>query len=103
MSALLKEFHKRVGDPNTGGTTGIKRMTAYRQDALRCAAALVDGPRKASEVAAAAGVARAANLMRDDHYGWFERVKRGVYALTEKGQADLAAARDARAVPGPGP
>ena len=90
LGALLKEFHKRVGDPNTGGTTGIKRMTSYRQDALRCAAALEDGQRMASEVARATGVARAADLMRDDHYGWFERVERGVYALTEVGRAALA-------------
>ena len=31
---------RRTGDPNPGGTTGIKRVTAYRQDALRCAAHL---------------------------------------------------------------
>ena len=35
---MLREFQRRVGDPNTGGTTGVKRMTAYRQDALRLAA-----------------------------------------------------------------
>ena len=90
LGALLKEFHKRVGDPNTGGTTGIKRMTAYRQDALRCAAVLAGGERKAADVARAAGVRRAAELMRDDHYGWFERVRRGVYALTASGHAALA-------------
>lgn len=90
LGALLKEFHKRVGDPNTGGTTGIKRMTAYRQDALRCAAVLAGGERKAADVARAAGVGRAAELMRDDHYGWFERVRRGVYALTASGHAALA-------------
>jgi|GEM_PF-312602 len=77
---LLREFEKRVGDPNTGGTTGVKRMTAYRQDALRCAAHLnAAGPTKAAAVAAATGVERATNLMRADHYGWFERVARGVY------------------------
>jgi hypothetical protein len=91
--ALLKEFHRRVGDPNRGGTTGIKRMTAYRQDALRCGVALRAGPMKAALVAKAAGVARAATILRDDHYGWFERVERGIYALTEKGQTDLAAAK----------
>ncbi|MGL4237862.1 DUF2161 family putative PD-(D/E)XK-type phosphodiesterase [Tabrizicola sp.] len=90
--ALLKEFHRRVGDPNQGGTTGIKRMTAYRQDALRCGTVLRAGPTKAAMVAKAAGVTRAAAILRDDHYGWFQRVDRGIYALTDKGQADLAAA-----------
>jgi hypothetical protein len=92
--AMLKEFHRRVGDPNRGGTTGIKRMTAYRQDALRCCVVLRAGPMKAALAAKAAGVARAATILRDDHYGWFERVERGIYALTDKGQTDLAAAKD---------
>ena len=86
---LLREFERRVGDPNTGGTTGIKRMTAYRQDALRCLVVLRDGALKASVVARSAKVARAAALMRDDHYGWFERVSIGIYALTPKGQAAI--------------
>jgi hypothetical protein len=24
-------------------------------------------------------------MMRDDHYGWFEKVEKGVYGLTPKG------------------
>lgn len=87
---LLREFERRVGDPNQGGTTGVKRMTHYRQDALRCLVVLADGACKASDVAKAAGVARAAALMRDDHYGWFERVSRGVYAITPQGRQALA-------------
>lgn len=86
---LLREFQRRVGDPNQGGTTGIKRMTAYRQDALRCLASVADGPLKAAEVAKRAGVAKAASLMRADHYGWFDRVALGVYALSPKGLAAL--------------
>lgn len=87
---LLREFQRRVGDPNQAGTTGIKRMTVYRQDALRCAAVLAEGPAKGAAVAKAAGVPRATGLMRDDHYGWFERVEKGVYGLTPTGQAALA-------------
>lgn len=85
---LLREFDRRVGDPNTGGISGMK-MTAYRQDALRCALHLQVGPCKAAVVAKAVGVSRAAVQMRDDHYGWFERVARGIYQLTPKGQAAL--------------
>ena len=86
---LLREFERRVGDPNLGGTRGIKRMTAYRQDALRCLVALQGGALKASVVAGTAGVARAAILMRADHYGWFERQAVGIYALTPKGRAAM--------------
>ena len=79
-----------MGDPNLGGQTRVKRVTAYRQDALRCAGYLrTHGISKAAAVALGAEVPAAARLMRADHYGWFERVERGVYTLTPKGQAAL--------------
>ena len=87
---LLREFDRRVGDPNVGGTTGVKRVTAYRQDALRCLLQLADGPLKASDVARAGGVSRARALMAADYYGWFERSARGIYALTPKGIVALS-------------
>jgi hypothetical protein len=87
---LLREFAQRVGDPNTGGTNRRPIVTAYRQDALRCLAVLADrGPTKAAEVARASGVPKAAALMYRDVYGWFERVERGVYARSAKGQDAL--------------
>ena len=89
---LLREFARRVGDPNKGGAERRSIVTAYRQDALRCAALLAEqGPTKGAEVAAATGVARATKLMAADHYGWFERVRTGVYALTPKGEEALIA------------
>lgn len=89
---LLREFERRVGDPNTGGVTGVKRITAYRQDAIRCALHLDrNGPSRGAQVAKATGVSRATAIMRADHYGWFERVATGVYALTPRGQEELAA------------
>lgn len=88
---LLREFDRRVGDPNTAGTTRTPRMTAYRQDALRCAAELArTGPVRAMLVARATGVARAATLMRADHYGWFDRLGTGIYGLTPLGVAAVA-------------
>lgn len=99
---LLKEFAKRVGDPNTGGATRKGLMTAYRQDALRCVLVLAEkGPTKASDVAKATGVEKARRLMADDHYGWFERVADagvGHYGLTPKGKQALDDYADAIAV-----
>ncbi|MEL7527887.1 MAG: DUF2161 family putative PD-(D/E)XK-type phosphodiesterase [Pseudomonadota bacterium] len=88
---LLKEFARRVGDPNTGGSTRVTLVTAYRQDAMRCADHLnANGPSRGAEVASATGVARATRMMADDHYGWFERVERGIYGLTPKGKESVA-------------
>ncbi len=85
---LLREFAKREGDPNQGGMTRQGLVTAYRQDALKLAAHLAtNGPTKASEAAKATGVVNARNIMADDHYGWFTRIERGIYTLTEEGKA----------------
>ena len=66
-------------------------MTAYRQEALRCAALLAsNGPMKLAAVRAAADAPRAASILRDDFYGWFERVERGVYTLTPAGKVGLS-------------
>lgn len=82
---LLKEFHNRIGDPNTGGTKE-QIMTVYRQDALRCLKMVSDnGPTKGSHVAGETGVEKATTLMASNHYGWFERVEVGVYGLTVEG------------------
>lgn len=87
---LLREFDRLEGDPNAGGATRHGIVTAYRQDALRCAAWLAEqGASRGADVARATGVAAATRLMRDNHYGWFERAEKGVYALTEAGRAGL--------------
>ncbi len=88
---LLREFHRLEGDPNAGGATRHGIVTAYRQDALRCAMYLAEtGAEKGSIVAKATGVANATTLMRDNHYGWFCKVETGVYTLTPEGRQGLA-------------
>lgn len=66
-------------------------MTAYRQDALRCARRLAQtgGEARLALLRAETGVERAGAILRDDHYGWFARKQRGVYALTPKGVTAL--------------
>lgn len=92
-AGLLREFARREGDPNTGGATRVGLVTAYRQDAIRCASYLAAaGPSKGAQVAKATGVEKATRLMADNHYGWFRRIEKGVYDLTETGRAALRAA-----------
>ncbi|MGB0660192.1 MAG: DUF2161 domain-containing phosphodiesterase [Mangrovicoccus sp.] len=92
QARLLREFARREGDPNSGGHRG-KIITAYRQDCDKIAAYLAQsGPQKGAQVAQATGIAAATRIMAADHYGWFERVSRGVYQLTPKGRAALLGA-----------
>jgi hypothetical protein len=86
-SRLVAEHNKRKGDPTLGGSTRSPIMTAYRQQALACASAMALGPRKIRELKP--DFPNAANILRDNFYGWFERVERGVYGLTDAGRAAL--------------
>ena len=83
---LLREFAKRVGDPNKGGATRQGLMTAYRQDALKCVYVLgQNGPTKAALVAEVTDCETARRIMADNHYDWFERGEIGIYQLSSAG------------------
>jgi len=86
-SELVEEHRRRIGDPVRGGGNRAPIMTAYRQQALACAAALTDGPRKVREVKDA--VPDAPKILLRNVYGWFVRIERGVYALADAGKAAL--------------
>lgn len=87
-SVLVAEHGKRRGDPSPGGTGGVPVMTAYRQEALACAAAVqAGGPQRPRDLKEASP--RAATIVARNVYGWFRRVERGVYGLTPEGEAAL--------------
>jgi len=87
-SRLVDEHRRRLGDPVAGGMTKLPIMTAYRQQALACAASLAEGPRRTSEIRVA--IPDAPRILLRNVYGWFARVERGVYALTSEGTSALA-------------
>jgi hypothetical protein len=85
---LIDEHRKRIGDPAPGGSTRQPIMTAYRQQALACAASLAEGPRRTSELRAV--VPNAPSILLRNWYGWFTRLERGLYELTPEGALALA-------------
>ena len=91
-SRLLDEHRRRVGDPQKGGGRGKPVMTAYRQDCIVCANALLSGPQSPKQLKAL--VARAPAILRRNVYGWFVRESRGIYGLTSLGRAALAPPED---------
>ncbi|WP_037082912.1 DUF2161 domain-containing phosphodiesterase [Neorhizobium vignae] len=84
---LVNEHRKRRGDPAVGGSTKVPVMTAYRQQALACASALAGGPLRPRDLKQAAPTAGA--ILRANYYGWFERIDKGVYGLTNIGRQAL--------------
>jgi hypothetical protein len=107
---LLSEFTRRSGDYNVGGTTKRPRVTAYREEALRCARALsAYGEMSPAQVRDTTGLPNAYKYLADNPYEWFERIEKGVYGITPAGvdalalysdvvQAQMAIERPARAV-----
>lgn len=88
---LLREHSRRIGDPSRGGSsTRVPLVTAYRQEALRCAALLAaQGSMTLSAMRAADDVPNVARIVQKDYYGWFQRVGRATYALTPAGHRGL--------------
>jgi hypothetical protein len=99
-SRIVDEHRRRFGDPAMGGSTRQPIMTAYRQQALACAATLSRAPARPRDLKSS--IPDAAKILQRNVYGWFVRVERGRYGLSDAGIAALVrwrehlpAARDA--------
>ena len=86
-SRIVDEHRRRRGDPVAGGGTRQPVMTAYRQQALACAHAMVATTVRPRDLTPS--LPDAYKILHRNVYGWFTRVDRGVYALTDKGRAAL--------------
>ncbi|MCJ8141639.1 DUF2161 family putative PD-(D/E)XK-type phosphodiesterase [Ancylobacter sp. A5.8] len=87
-SRLVDEHKRRQGDPVAGGGSRKPIMTAYRQQALGCAATMMSAPQRPRDLKQA--FPDAPKILRRNVYGWFERSERGVYALTAAGRSAVA-------------
>ena len=86
-SRLVEEHQRRRGDPTRGGSAKMPIMTAYRQQALACAATLSRGPQRPRDLKGS--IPGAPKILLRNVYGWFIRQERGLYALSEQGRAAL--------------
>ena len=90
--AVIEELAGRSGDYNIGGTTGQKRVTAYRENAIYIATCMRqhDQPMKPAELRAYDTGKKTTSILSANHYGWFQRIDHGIYQLTDQGKTDLA-------------
>jgi hypothetical protein len=86
-SRIVEEHRRRIGDPATGGSTRQPIMTAYRQQALACAVTLSRGPARPRDLKS--DIPDVQKILQRNVYGWFIRVERGLYGLSEAGNAAL--------------
>ena len=80
---LHQEFNLRQNALNQGGVTKTKIITAYRELALRILDYLKDGEQPLKDIVAHTKEMKATRVLNDNHYGWFKRVSRGIYALSD--------------------
>ncbi len=86
-SRIVDEHRRRQGDPASGGSTRRPILTAYRQQALVCAAALANAPQRPRDLKPDAP--DVAKILQRNVYDWFVRLERGVYGLTDAGRKAL--------------
>ncbi|MCE5286028.1 MAG: DUF2161 family putative PD-(D/E)XK-type phosphodiesterase [Pelosinus sp.] len=93
--SILREVAGRSGDYNVAGSSGRKLMTAYREKSIHIACCLERlGPLSPKELRKLGTADKSADILRNNYYGWFERVARGVYEITAKGKAALTQYRE---------
>lgn len=88
---IIREISGRTGNFNTGGTTGTQIITAYRESAIHIACFLLAYEELSPAKLRQMGTSKKTQaILADNHYGWFDRVKRGVYTLHDQGRNALA-------------
>lgn len=85
--AVLREVAGRSADMNAGGSHRRKLVTAYRENAVQIAVLLAAlGPLTPRALRARGTGEKTLAILRRNVYGWFTRVERGLYALTDQGR-----------------
>ena len=89
-SSLLKEVAGRSGDYNSGGCTQKKLVTAYRENAIHIACCLDKfGPMAPKKLREMGTGPKTQSILYMDVYGWFSRVKNGIYKVKKSGMREV--------------
>ncbi|MDO9629015.1 MAG: DUF2161 family putative PD-(D/E)XK-type phosphodiesterase [Acholeplasmataceae bacterium] len=86
---LLSEFKNRSSNKNLGGMRG-KKMTFYREQALEILKVLHAHPGiSPKEIKILTTNPNVSSILQKNYYGWFHRIERGSYTLSEKGIQEI--------------
>jgi len=94
--AIIREIDGRYSEFNKAGSAvSDRRISAYRQQALATAYVLNEkGELSPSALRKAGCGAKTQQILSGNVYGWFDRVKRGVYCLNDAGKTALNTHKD---------
>ena len=88
--AIIKEAENRSQNLNVGGSNKTKIITAYKENAIQIAVFLrVIGNTSAKILREYDSGKKTLSILYSNFYGWFQRVDRGIYGITQKGEKEL--------------
>ncbi|MFA9559959.1 DUF2161 domain-containing phosphodiesterase [Evansella sp. AB-rgal1] len=88
--AMIKEINGRSADYNIGGSSRKQIMTAYRENCVQIACYLEQHGELTPKALLQMGTGnKTQSILSKNYYGWFIRVRRGVYLLSEKGKQEI--------------
>ncbi len=89
--AIIQEVAGRSGSYNTGGVNKQKLMTAYKENAILIACFLNHiGPSSSKTLKLLGTGEKTYSILVNNHYGWFQRIERGVFQITDQGAVEAS-------------
>lgn len=89
-ASILKEIEGRSIDLNTGGVRGKKIATAFCERNIHIACALdIYGDLSPKKLSKLTDIEKASSILSMNAYGWFYKVSRGIYGITDKGRREI--------------
>lgn len=88
--SIVKEISGRSADYNIGGSSKTKIMTAYKENCIQIASYLDHFGQLAPKDLVKMGTGdKTSSILTKNYYGWFDRIKRGTYQISDKGKLEL--------------
>jgi hypothetical protein len=88
---LVSEFNNRKSNDNLGGMKG-KKITFYKEQAIEILKVIYAHPGiSPKEIKVLTNSSNVLSILQKNYYGWFDRIERGSYVLTEKGMQEIKA------------
>lgn len=87
---LFDEIKGRNGDHNIGGSHKTKIMTAYKEICINIACCFeIFGPLSPKALRNFGTGKKTLSILNKNYYGWFTRIKRGTYCISEIGKKEI--------------
>jgi hypothetical protein len=87
---ILTEIKGRSANFNVGGSNRTKIMTSYKENCIQIACYLEHcGPLSPKLLIEKGTGPKTSSILTKNFYGWFERIKRGTYIISEKGRQEI--------------